>query len=156
MNKKQIISAAADLLRENDVRKSVQTKSERFHIRREGGDEEAVFQIDRKDRRVQYNVTDVQNILDALIHVAIDCMRRGEPFMLKGFGTLKVRLAKEHMVREPLEEIWHTIPACYRPKFEAGTKLTAAARAYGFQQDDNPDKYLPPPIYDEDEEEDDD
>ena len=152
MNKKGLINATCAVLQNADIRKPVSLKSEKFRIISESGDE-AVFTVDRKDRRLYYNVNDVGNILDALIAVVEDCMRRGEQVGVRGFGSLEVRQTKEHRVREPDQEIWHTIPATYRAKFTAGCNLAQAARAYGLQEDDiGAEQFLPlPDEEDEDE-----
>lgn len=155
MNKKDLISKTYEVLRSNDIRKPISIKSERFRITDERGDE-AVFTVERKDKRVLYNVTDITTILDAMIAIVEDCMRRGEPVSIRGFGSLEVRKSMERHVREPDQEIWHTIPERYRPKFTAGSNLTSAARSYGLQKDDiGAERFLPPPDDDEDEEEED-
>ena len=145
MNKKGLIEKTRDVLKNNDIRKPVSVKSEKFRIASDGGDN-AVFTVDREDKRIPYNARDVANILDALIAVIEDCMRRGEQVAVRGFGSLEIRKVKEHRVREPEEEIWHIIPEQYRPKFTAGCDLAAAARSYGLQEDDvGAERFLPDP-----------
>lgn len=153
MNKKELIAKTCDVLQANDIRKPVSVKSEKFIISNEGGDS-AVFTIDRKDRRLLYNASDVGSILDAMIAVVEDCMRRGETVSIRGFGSLEIRKTKEHVVKEPVEDIWHTIPAGYKAKFTAGCNLAEAARAYGLQEKDvGAEQFLPPPEDDWDEDE---
>lgn len=153
MNKKELISKVCDVLQANDIRKPVSVASERFRISNDNGDE-ATFTVARKDRRMMYNATDVGNILDAVIAVVEDSLSKGEPVSVRGFGTLEVRKSKEHRVREPEQEIWHTIPAQYRAKFTAGCNLAAAARSYGLQEDDiGAEQFLPLPDDDEEEDE---
>lgn len=150
MNKKGLINAAVNVLRDAGIRKPVSVSKERFTITDDYGDK-AVFTIDRKDRMLHYNATDVCNIMDALIAVVEDCMRRGEGVGVRGFGQLEVRKTKEHRVREPDQEIWHTIPERYRPKFTAGANLSSAAMSYGLQEKDvGAEQFLPPPDDDED------
>ena len=152
MNKKELINKTCEVLQANDIRKPVSVKSEKFTIMDESGDK-AVFTIDRKDRRLLYTATDVGNILDAMVAVVEDCMRRGERVGMYGFGTLEVRKTKEHKVREPDREIWHVIPEMYKAKFTPGCNLAAAARSYGLQEEDiGAEKYLPEPEDDEDQE----
>lgn len=158
MNKKELILRACETLRANDIRKPVSVKGERFTITDERGDS-AVFTIARKDRKMHYNATDVGNVLDALIASIEDSIRRGEPVSIRGFGAWEVRKTKEHMVREPDQEIWHTIPEQYRAKFTSGCNLQAAARSYGLQEKETgAEQYLPPPMdevfFDEDEDDD--
>lgn len=152
MNKKELINRTCEALQAADIRKPVTLKSEKFIITDEGGDS-AVFTIDRKDRRMLYTAADVGNILDMMVAVVEDAVSRGEQVVMRGFGSLEVRKVKGRRVKEPDQDIWHTIPDQYRPKFTAGCNLAAAARSYGLQQDDvGAEQYLPEPD-DEDEDE---
>lgn len=154
MNKKELIMATVDVLRENNIRKPVTLKSETFRVTQESSGADATFSVARADKNMLYTATDVQNILDAMLCLAEDAMRHGETINIRNFGTLSVRYAAAHRVREPNEEIWHEIPAGFRPKFRPGQRLLAAARVFGFQQnDDNPDSYLPRPENDDEEDE---
>lgn len=150
MNKKELIAKICETLYQNDIRKPISIKSEKFVISNEGGDS-ATFSTNRMDRRLMYTAVDVCNILDAAIAVVEDCMRRGEPVGIRGFGALHLKKTKEHMVREPDQEIWHTIPSQYKPKFVAGSGLAAAARSFGLQEDEvTAEQFFPEP--DEEEE----
>ena len=151
MNKKELINAACAVLQQNDIRKDIAIRAEKFRITSDSGDS-AVFTVDRKDRRIHYNTHDVGNILDALIAVVEDCMTRGEAVGIRGFGQLEIRKTKERRVREPDQEIWHTIPSQYKPKFTAGCNLAQAARSYGLQEEDvGAEQFLPEPDIEEDE-----
>ena len=152
MNKKELVAAVAERLRVNDIRKQVKTKSEIFRVIQEDSGDEAVFTIDRKDRRVIYSMEDVQNILDAAIDVVIDSIRRGESVNVRGLGALSTVRVAARRTKEPEADIWHDIPEMTRPKFRAGFQLAAAARAFGLQEDERgAEQFLPPP---EEEEED--
>jgi nucleoid DNA-binding protein len=151
MNKKELITATCAALSEADIRKEVAIKAEKFRITSESGDS-AVFTVDRKAKRLYYNAHDVGNILDAMIAVVEDRISKGEPVGVRGFGQIEVRKTKEHRVREPDQEIWHTIPAGYKPKFTAGCNLSQAARAYGLQEEDiGAEQFLSEPDMEEDE-----
>lgn len=127
-------------------------KSEKLTVSDENGNS-ATFTVDRKDKQMMFTIKDVGNILDALLAVITDALRHGEKVSMWGFGSFEIRKTKEHRVREPDAEIWHTIPSQYRPKFTSGFNLSAAVRSYGLQEDDTgADEFLPPPV-DEDEEE---
>ena len=150
MNKKELINATCAVLQNADIRKEVAIKAEKFRITSDSGDS-AVFTVDRKEKRLLYTAGDVGNILDAMIAVVEDCIAKGESVGVRGFGQLEVRKAKEHRVREPDQEIWHTIPATFKPKFTAGYNLKNAARAYGLQEEDiGAEAFLPPPDDEED------
>lgn len=155
MNKKELIAAAVDLLKENDIRKPVTLASETFRVTQESTGDDAAFTVRRKDKQLSYTHRDVQNILDVLLCLAEDAVKRGEPINIRGFGTLETKHVAARRVREPQEEIWHDIPECFRPKFRPGFQLLAAARAHGLlMADDDPNKYLPPPVDDDPEEDD--
>ena len=152
MNKTELISRTSEVLAENDIRKPVTIKSEKFKITSQSGDE-ATFTVNRADRRIRYNTTDVANILDTMIAIVEDAIRHGETVSIRGFGSLCVRKRKEHMVREPDQEIWHVIPSQYVAKFVTGCNLASAARSYGLQEDDvGAEQFLPSPDDEEDEE----
>lgn len=139
----------AALLRENNIRKKIAQKSETFKIIQESSGDEASFTVNRKDREILYSAEDVRNILDAALSLAEDKLRHGEPVMIHGFGCIEMKHMAERRVKEPTENRWHDIPACYRPRFRAGTRLLEAGRAYELMvRDKDPDNYLPPPVED--------
>lgn len=151
MNKKELVSAVAESLRENGVRKQIKTKSEVFRVIQDDSGDEAVFTIDRADRKILYSTEDVMNVLDAIIEVVTDSIRRGEPVTVRGLGTLTTVRVAPRRSKEPDTGIWHDIPAMTRPKFRSGYLLAAAARASGLQEDEHgAEQFLPPPDEEED------
>ena len=155
MNKKELIAATVNLLKENNIRKPVALASETFRVTQESTGDDVAFTVRREDKEILYTQKDVQNVLDALLCLAEDAVKRGESIGIRGFGTLETKHVAARRVREPNEEIWHDIPECFRPRFRPGFQLLAAARAHGLLiDDDNPDRWLPPPV-DEDMGEDD-
>ncbi len=145
MNKKELINATCAALSQADIRKEVALKAAKLRITSDSGDS-AVFTVERKAKRLYYNAHDVGNILDAIVAVVEDSISRGEPVAVRGFGQLEIRKTKERRIREPDQDIWHTIPPVYRPKFTAGCNLQQAARAYGLQEDDiGAAQFLPEP-----------
>ena len=146
MNKKELVAAVSDALRQNDIKKQIKTKSEIFRVIQDETGDEAVFTIDRKDRRVMYSLDDIQNILDMTIDVIVDTIRRGESINVRGLGTLTTVRVAARRTKEPEADIWHDIPAMTRPKFRPGFQLAAAARASGLQEDElGAEQYLPLP-----------
>jgi len=151
MNKKELVIATAEALRENGIRKAVPVKSETFRVSIDGCDDEGAFTVDRPDRRLLYTKEDVQRILDTALDIMTDAIQHGERIKLRGFGTFEARHVAARRAKEPNTGIWHDIPECYMPRFRPGFQLLAAARVYGLQlDDDDPESYLPPPEYDED------
>ena len=150
MNKKELIAATVEVLKENNIRKPIVIKPETFRVTQIESGSDATFEVAREDKKMLYTTADVKNILDAMLCLVEDAVRRGETVSIRNFGVLDVRYISGRMLREPKADIWHEIPGGYRPKFRPGRNLLAAARVYGLQrEDDNPDNYLPKPEYDD-------
>lgn len=129
MNKKDLVSRVAEVLRENDVRKPVKIKKHRFQITDEEGNA-ANFTVKRADKQVLYTVDDINNIVDACIEVALESIRRGEEISIRGFGILGLHYRAPHRTKHPGTEDWYEIEAHYTPKFFCGNDLKAAAKVY--------------------------
>ena len=77
MNKKELSSRVAEVLRANNIRKPVSVKKQTLHITDEGGNT-AEFHIKQQDKNVLYTVDDATNVIDACIAVIIDAIKNGE------------------------------------------------------------------------------
>ena len=87
MNKKELSSRVAEVLRANNIRQPVSVKKQTFHITDEDGNT-ADFHIKQQDKNVLYTVDDTANVIDACIAVNLDALKMGEEISLKGFGGL--------------------------------------------------------------------
>lgn len=129
MNKKELASKAADLLRQNDVRKPVKIKKHTFRITDEDGNI-ANFAVKRADKMVLYSNDDVNNIIDACIAVIMDSIKKGEEINIRGFGVLGLHYRAARRTKQPGTEDWYEVPARYVPKFFYGNELRKAALVY--------------------------
>lgn len=129
MNKKELSSRVAEVLRANNVRKPVSVKKHTFHITDEEGNT-ADFHIKQQDKNVIYTVDDTMNVIDACIAVIIDAIKNGEEISIKGFGNLGLHYRAARRTKEPISGEWCEIEARYVPKFSYGNDLRMAARLY--------------------------
>lgn len=149
MNKKDLVTRVSDLLRENDIRKPVSIKKNTFKITDSDG-KTADFTVKQQDKFVLYTAEDVGNVLDACLFAIEEALKTGEKINLRGFGTLGLHYRAARRVREPNEEIWHTIDGHFLPKFMPGKDLRMAAKIFELQKKDLDDApKLPDPVYDE-------
>lgn len=129
MNKKELSSRVAEVLRANNIRKPVSVKKQTFHITDEDGNT-ADFHIKQQDKNVLYTVDDTANIIDACIAVILDAIKNGEEISIKGFGSLGLHYRAARRTKEPNSGEWCEIEARYIPKFSYGNDLRMAARLY--------------------------
>lgn len=150
MTKKDIISAAASILRERDVRKPVSVKKHSFMISDMEGNQ-AEFNIKQQDKMVIYTAEDVEAILDACLEAIADGLRHGEQITFRGFGIWRLHYRKARRTKDPFYGKEVEVEARYVPKFIFGKDLRMAARSYELllKDEENAPK-LPDPIYDED------
>ena len=129
MNKKELSSRVAEVLRANNIRKPVSVKKQTFHITDEDGNT-ADFHIKQQDKNVLYTVDDTANVIDACIAVILDAIKNGEEISIKGFGSLGLHYRAARRTKEPNSGEWCEIEARYIPKFSYGNDLRMAARLY--------------------------
>lgn len=129
MNKKELSSRVAEVLRANNIRKPVSVKKQTFHITDEDGNT-ADFHIKQQDKNVLYTVDDTANVIDACIAVILDAIKNGEEISIKGFGSLGLHYRAARRTKEPNSGEWCEIEARYIPKFSYGNDLRMAAKLY--------------------------
>ena len=129
MNKKELSSRVAEVLRANNIRKPVSVKKQTFHITDEDGNT-ADFHIKQQDKNVLYTVDDTANVIDACIAVILDAIKNGEEISIKGFGSLGLHYRAARRTKEPNSGEWCEIEARYIPNFSYGNDLRMAARLY--------------------------
>ena len=99
MNKVQFVSKVYNVLRDNDVRKSVPLKKVVFHIFDNNGND-AEFAIKQDDKQVLFTTEDVNNIVDACCAVIEDALCRGEEISIRGYGTIGVHKRAPRAVKQ--------------------------------------------------------
>lgn len=149
MNKRELISAIASKLRDNDVKKPVTVKKHKFFISDEDGNR-AEFDIKQEDKNVLFTVDDVGAFVDAALEVIEESLRSGLDITIKGFGSLRLHRRAARRTKQPGTEDWYEVEERLVPKFFYGNRLRMAARSYELIRDDN-DAVVEDPIFDEDE-----
>ena len=139
MNKKELSSRVAEVLRENNVRKPISIKKHTFYITDDDGNA-ANFHIKQQDKNVIYTVDDALNVIDACIAVIVDALKNGEEINIKGFGNLGLHYRAARRTKEPNTGEWCVIEARYVPKFSYGNDLRMAARLYELSNADTVEK----------------
>lgn len=129
MNKKELVSAIVDILKNNDIRKRVQAKKTTLHISDDSGNKKN-FTVKTSSKSLLFNMEDVEYIVDAALDAITDSIKRGEPIDIRGFGVLDiyVRRGRDTIHPDTNEEIH--IPDHYVPRFKYGNRLKTAARVY--------------------------
>jgi integration host factor subunit beta len=129
MNKGELISKVAALLRDSEARKPIHVPSEVFHISDDNGNCKD-FVVKRTDKTVGYTMQDVNVILDAIIDVAMESIRHGESVAVAGFGTLGFKYMSPRAARHPRSGEWIEIDGHFAPKFIPSERLRASVKVY--------------------------
>lgn len=129
MNKKELISKVADVLRTGDVRKPLPSNKTVFHIVDDHGNQ-TDFTIRNSEKGLLYTADDVSAIIDACLSVVEDALKRGEEVSIYGFGTLGLNHRAARQTKHPDTGEAVTIKERYVPKFNYGNILRMAARTY--------------------------
>ncbi|MBQ0014766.1 MAG: HU family DNA-binding protein [Oscillospiraceae bacterium] len=151
MNKGQLISKAAEVLRQNKVQKIIPPQKFTFYISDEDGNQNS-FTVKKNSRAILLNKSDVEVILDALLAVVEDAMKRGEPIELNGYGKLGMRHRVATTTTHPQTGKTVPVPEKYIPKFWSGEKLRKAALIYQQSLKETPAETVFESYFDEDEE----
>lgn len=150
MFKKEFVYAVCDVLKDNDITKKIAVPNYPLYVV-DDHDNKKMFSIKVPDREVNYTIADVRNVLDAMLAVMEDCLKRGDEITLFGVGTFGVKRRAPKMVKLPGTDEWTTVPEYYSPYVKFGNVFKSAARLYGKVLDES-SITLPDPIYDEDDE----
>lgn len=150
MNKKELISKVAEVLRSNNIRKPVSTPKQVFHISDDEGNQKD-FVVKKTDKSVLYNTTDVASIIEACLAVIEDSIKHGEEVYIHGFGTLGVHQRAARTTKHPETGQTVDVRARYVPKFSFGNNLRMAAKVYEMSLDDFKDlPHMHPRLAEED------
>lgn len=135
MNKRQLVSRVAEVMRLNNIRKQVLVPKKVLHISDDDGNHKD-FIVKSADKNVLFSVDDVENILDAIIQVVEESLKVGEPVTIQGFGTLGLKYRKARATKQVGTDEWIDVAARYVPKFSFGNDLRMAAKLYELSLDD--------------------
>lgn len=154
MNKKELIKSTVTLLKENDIRKPITIPKQVYTISDNEGNSKS-FSIQKRDKRELYTISDVSQILDALLAILKEQLKKGESVDIYGIGSIGVHYRKAREAKF-VDGSNIEISGRYVPKFRFGNDLRMCARVYGMSVDDRIEE--PEPFYSDDdfsEEEDD-
>lgn len=134
MNKKDLINKVTETLRDNNIRKHISSSKNVFHISDNEGNKKD-FVVKHTDKYVQFNSNDIKDILDVLLYVIEDSLKKGEEISVQGFGTLGLNYRAARKTKHPDTGEWIDVSARYIPKFTFGKSLRTAAKIYELSQE---------------------
>ena len=129
MNKKELISKTADILRERGIRKPVKVPRQVFHITDDEGNQKD-FIVRKTDKTVMYNIEDITAVLDACLSVIEQTLEHGEEVGIHGFGNFSMRNRSARATFHPVTGQPVEIEAHHVLKFSPGKNLKLAAKLY--------------------------
>lgn len=153
MNKKELIRQASNLMHEKGIRKTVPAMRHKFRIVDEGGMSRN-FVITDNSRNIPFSADDVETVIDTVLLVAMEALKRGEPVTVHGFGQLKLKYHAPRKVTKFDTDEQYDVAARYLPKFTAGRDLKECAKVYEATLEDINKIQLPLPYVDEEFDED--
>lgn len=136
MNKKELIENVCDVLKDAGKRKPISVPKQVLHISDEEGNERD-FVVKRTDKTVSYNLNDVNVVLDAIIAVIQDAIKRGETVSVYSFGTFEVHYRKARRTKSIGQDHYITIPGHYIVRFLPGNDTRKCARVYELTKGEN-------------------
>lgn len=136
MNKQGLIDKVTAVLKDNNVRKPVTAQKTVLHITDDEGNN-SDFVIKKSNKGLLFTAKDVTAIIDALIAVVEDSMKRGEEISIHGFGTLGVKYRAARKTKHPESGELVEIGERYVPKFNFGNSLRMAAKVYEMSLTEN-------------------
>lgn len=129
MKKLDLARRVNEILRENNIRKSIRTPKHYFYISDDDG-RTRQFVVKETEKSVIYTEKDVLAIIDACINAIMESLKRGEEINIKGFGTLGLKYRQPRKTKRPGTEEWIDIEGRYIPKFTFGNQLRMCAKVY--------------------------
>ena len=135
MNKRQLASRTAEVMRKNNIRKSVLVPKKVFHISDDEGNTKN-FVVKSADKNVLFSVDDVETILDTALQVIAESLKTGEPVTIQGFGSFGLKYRKARATKQVGTDKWIDVAARYVPKFSFGNNLRMAAKLYELSLED--------------------
>lgn len=163
MVKKDVVRRAAALLRERNLGKMIKMPKQVFHITDDEGNSKN-FVVRKNERLMVYTTEDVEAIMDALIYVLYDALRKGDNVTIMGFGKFAPKYMKERKLKNVNDGKLMTVDGHFIPTFLSGTDMRRAVQTYEqsltdrlvdvakLGGDDDPDEMLPDEQVENDEE----
>lgn len=133
MNKKQLATNIAHLLKENDVKKAISVPKQTFSIQDNEGNSKN-FYVQQIGKRVEFTIEDIVSMLDAFVLIVQDAIQHGDTVCMHGFGTFGLKYRKPRKSRLNGEE--RVIPGRYVPKFSFGNDMRRCAKLFEARMND--------------------
>lgn len=122
MVKKDLVRSIVAVLRDNDIRKQVSIPKRHFTISDDEG-QTRTFSVKQTDKYVNYNIEDVEAILDACQHVICEAVKSGDVVNIFGFGKLILKYHKPIKIKRVTDGEDVAVPGFYKLKFIVGNDL---------------------------------
>ena len=130
MNKKEVISEAAKILRSKSIRKSVTVPAQDFTISDNEGNSK-VFSVKKTGLTVPFSNNDISMIFDACLQVIKNNLMKGIVTSFQGFGTFGVKYRPPRTTKLVNTDDEILIKGRFVPKFTFGKDLKMCANVYG-------------------------
>lgn len=130
MNKKELICCVTGVLKSGNIRKSITIPPQEFRVSDQYGHSET-FKVSGRRRDVLYSQEDVKDIVNAVLCVVEESLKRGEEISIHGFGSLGLHYRAARKARLPDSGELCEVEARYVPKFKFGEDLRQIALQYG-------------------------
>lgn len=135
MNRMDLVRAATNVLRQNDIKKPISIPKQVFYISDDEGNTKE-FYVKKRDKTAIYTVNDVSAVVDAVLSVIEDTLKRGESVSVQGFGTLYLKYRSPRVTKKFGTDEDLIIEGRYVPKFAFGNNLRMCAKVYELSLDD--------------------
>lgn len=129
MNKEELIWKTSVYLKQNNCKKELPPQKGTFRVTDSLGNI-GDFVVRTPSKPVDYTMSDISSIFDAVIRTIEDSLAKGEDVTIRGFGTFSVTQRKESATVHPITRERIVIKPHYVPKFSAGNGLKMAAKMY--------------------------
>lgn len=129
MVRKDLIRRTTEVLRANNIRKSISVPEHVFRISDDEGNHKD-FSVKKIEKGVLYTVDDVAAIMDACQYVIQEAVKSGEDITVRGFGTLGKRYRKARTVKNVLDGKEVNLKGHYVPCFSPGNDLKRCMQIY--------------------------
>lgn len=124
------------MLKEDDVRKTMNTTRHVLHISDNDGNQ-TDFILKRQESPVPFYIDDVQIILKYCVQAIKNALQNGDNINIRGFGKLEVKYREARRTKDIETGEWIDVAGRYVPKFTFGSELRTVARLYELSLTEN-------------------
>lgn len=135
MNKKELIEAICERLKECDYRKNFTVPRHSLHITDDDGNI-CTFRVKEADKSIAFTKQDVAAFIEAFMDVVEDGLKAGDEVSVYGFGSIRPHYRAARSTKNPWTGDSVDVEARYVPKFDPGKRLRIAVRLWELSQKD--------------------